>query len=258
MRTLIIGALAVTMAGCCSRLPPRGTAASDADGVTSFETITARPVEPVPVAFKPPSAIEKIHTRIAAKSKPPSSARRPSGSSKTPVPQAHDAAAHSSSAHRTIADSHSGGTVSGGAVASPKTPTIQQQVEAATAVAESMAAPGIAAPPSEPDSRIALVMARPEIKSIADLTGQIVALDERQVASRNKVWIAMVAAGAARVLLSENESKPIDRLIKGEVPAAVLTLVSAEAASSFPDVAGYRIFRIPLALRAIDTQPSKQ
>ncbi|MGH6766938.1 MAG: hypothetical protein ACREC2_15095 [Bradyrhizobium sp.] len=120
-----------------------------------------------------------------------------------------------------------------------------------------MAAPGIAAPPSEPDSRIALVMARPDIKSIADLTGQIVALDTRQVASRNKVWIAMVAAGAARVLLSENESKPIDRLIKGEVPAAVLALVSAEAASSFPDVPGYRIFRIPLALRAIDTQPNK-
>jgi hypothetical protein len=253
MRTLIIGALAVTMAGCCSRLPPRATAASDADGVTSFETVAARPVEPVPVAFKPRSAIEKIHARIAAKSKRPSLAR----SSKTPAPHAHDGAADSRSTHARVADSHSGGTVSGGAVASPKTPTIQQQVEAATAVAERMAAPGIAAPPSEPDSRIALVMARPDIKSIADLTGQIVAIDARQVASRNKVWIAMVAAGAARVLLSENESKPIDRLIKGEVPAAVLALVSAEAASSFPDVPGYRIFRIPLALRAIDTQPNE-
>jgi hypothetical protein len=257
MRTLIIGALAVTMAGCCSRLPPRATTASDADGVTSFETAAAQPVEPVQASFKPRSAIEKIHTRVAAKSKRPSLARRPSGSSKAPAPHAHDAAANSSSARAKIADSHSGGTVSGGAVASPKTATIQQQVEAATAVAERMAAPGITAPPSEPDSRVALVMARPEIKSIADLTGQIVALDQRQVASRNKVWIAMVAAGAARVLLSENESKPIDRLIKGDVQAAVLALVSAEAASSFPDVAGYRIFRIPLALRSIDSPPNK-
>ena len=257
MRTLIIGVLAMTMAGCCSRLPPRATAASDADGVTSFETAAARPVEPVPASFKPPSAIEKIHTGIAAKSKRPSSVRRPPGSSKISAPHAHDAAFDSGSAHARIAVSHSGGTVSGGAVASPKTATIQQQVEAATAVAERMAAPDITAPPSEPDSRVALVMARPEIKSIADLTGQIVALDARQVASRNKVWIAMVAAGAARVLLSENESKPVDRLVKGEVPAAILALVSAEAASSFPDVAGYRIFRIPLALRSIDSLQNK-
>ncbi len=98
MRTLIIGALAVTMAGCCSRLPPRATAASDADGVTSFETVAARPVEPVPVAFKPRSAIEKIHARIAAKSKRPSLAR----SSKTPAPHAHDGAADSRSTHARV------------------------------------------------------------------------------------------------------------------------------------------------------------
>ena len=128
-------------------------------------------------------------------------------------------------------DSHSGG----GAVASPKTLTIQQQVEAATAVAERIAAaPGVAALPGEPDSRVALILARPEIKSIADLSGRTVAIDQRQVASRNKVWIAMVAAGAARVLLSDSEARPVDRLIGGDVPAAVLTLVSAEAAGSFP------------------------
>ena len=100
-------------------------------------------------------------------------------------------------------------------------------------------------------------MARPEINSISDLAGTTIAIDERQLVSRNKVWIAMVAAGAARVLLSESEAKPIDRLIAGDVPAAVLALVSAEAAASFPDIAGYRIFRIPLALRAINTQPDK-
>ncbi len=254
MRTLIIGALAVTMAGCSNRMPPHANLVSDADRVACSGTAAARPVEAEPAPLKTPSVSAKIHAGTAAKINRASSARhRPSsGSSKTPLPPARNVAA--GSARAAIADSHSGG----GAVASPKTLTIQQQVEAATAVAERIAAsPGVAALPGEPDSRVALILARPEIKSIADLSGRTVAIDQRQVASRNKVWIAMVAAGAARVLLSDSEARPVDRLIGGDVPAAVLTLVSAEAAGSFPDIAGYRIFRIPLALRAINTQQDK-
>lgn len=256
MRTLIIGALAVTMAGCSSRTPPYANTVSDANGVTCSETAAARPVELVPIIYETRSAIVKIHGRTAAKRKPPSSTRLPPspGLPKTASPPAPNAAAASGSAQARIADSHSGG----GAVASPKTLTIQQQVEAATAVAERMVAtPAVAAPPSEPDSRVALVMARPEIKSVSDLSGKIVAIDDRLAASKNKVWIAMVAAGAARVQFSEDQAKPVDRLIGGEVPAAMLTLVSAEAAGSFPDIAGYRIFRIPLALRSIDTRPDR-
>ena len=252
MRTLIVGALAVTMAGCSSRMPQHANLVSDANGVTCPATAAGRPLELVPASFKTRSAIVKIQARTAAKRKPPSSARVPSSStsSKTPSPPAKNAAADTAAAHAGIADLHSGG----GAVASPKTLTIQQQVEAATAVAERIAAPAVEAPPSEPDSRVALVMARQDIKSVADLSGKTVAIDERQDASKNKVWIAMVAAGAAGVQLSEGQAKPVDRVVGGEVPAAVLTLVSAEAAGSFPAVAGYRIFRIPLALRSIDTR----
>ena len=254
MRTLIIGALAVTMAGCSNRMPPRENLVSDAERVSCSETAAAQPAEAEPAARKNRSAIVKAHAATAAKRKKPSPARHPHrpGSSKRPSPPAHNAAV--GSAHAGIAESRSGG----GAVASPKTLPIQQQVEAATAVAERIAAaPGVTALPGEPDPRVALVMARPEIHSISDLAGTTIAIDQRQLASRNKVWIAMVAAGAARVLLSESEAKPVDRLIAGDVPAAVLTLVSAEAAASFPDIAGYRIFRIPLALRAINIQQNK-
>ena len=255
MRTLIIGALAVTMAGCSNRVPPRENLVSDAERVSCSQTAGVQPPEAEPAARKNRSAIVKAHAATAAKRKKSSPARHPHrpSSSKRPSPPAHNAAAKSGSAHAAIADSHSGG----GAVASPKTITIQQQLEAATAVAERITAPGVAAPPGEPDARVALIMARLDIHSISDLAGTTVAIDQRQLGSRNKVWIAMVAAGAARVLLSESEAKPIDRLIAGDVPAAVLTLVSAEAAASFPDIAGYRIFRIPLALRAINTQQDK-
>jgi hypothetical protein len=60
---------------------------------------------------------------------------------------------------------------------------------------------------------------------------------------------AIAAAGASEIQLSEGHAKPIDRLISGEVPAAVLTLASPEAAEWFPDIKGFKIFRIPLSPR---------
>lgn len=244
MRTLIIGALAVTMAGCSSRMPPYANTLSETGAVACSEP-AARPVEPVAASFSPGPAIAKLPPRNAASRKPPSSA-----SSKRSSPPGN---VHAGSTHDEIAALRSGG----GAVASPKTPTLQQQVEAATAVAERIVPVPGAVPPNEPDSRVALVMTPAAVKSITDLSGKVVALDDRHAASRNKIWIAMVAAGAARVQLSESEAKPVDRLIHGEVPGAVLALVSPEAAASFPDIAGYRVFRTPLSLRSINTEQGK-
>jgi hypothetical protein len=59
----------------------------------------------------------------------------------------------------------------------------------------------------------------------------------------------MAAAGATAVQLSVDQTKAIDRLIRGEVPAAVLSLASPEAAEGFPEVAGFKIFRIPVSPR---------
>jgi hypothetical protein len=51
-----------------------------------------------------------------------------------------------------------------------------------------------------------------------------------------------------------SRAKAINRLIGGEVPAAVLTLVSPEAAEAFPEIAGFKIFRIPLSPRSLKTR----
>ncbi len=102
----------------------------------------------------------------------------------------------------------------------------------------------------DPDLLVALVMARPEMKSVSDLANKDIAMDGEPSASNGSVRTAIVAAGAAEVQLSKGEAKAIDRLIAGEVPAAVLTLVSPEAAEAFPDIAGFRIFRIPLSPKA--------
>jgi hypothetical protein len=97
------------------------------------------------------------------------------------------------------------------------------------------------------DNVVALVMARLDIKSVADLAGKDVAIDEQQSASSGVVRTAIAAAGAAEVQLSAGQTKAIDRLIDGEVKAAVLALVSKEAGDWFPEIADYRIFRVPLA-----------
>ena len=64
------------------------------------------------------------------------------------------------------------------------------------------------------------------------------------------VRTALVAAGASEVQLTTGETAAIDRLVSGDVPAAVLTLVSADAAEAFPEIPGFKVFRVPLSPRS--------
>jgi len=129
------------------------------------------------------------------------------------------------------------------------TRTTQQQAMAAMTAAELLTTfttvPEPAQKTSNADRLVAIIMARPDIKSVSDLAGKIVATDGRQF--NGNVRTAMAAAGATAVQLSEDPTRAIDRLIAGEVPAAVLTLVSPEAANGFPEIEGFRIFRVPLS-----------
>jgi hypothetical protein len=100
------------------------------------------------------------------------------------------------------------------------------------------------------DNLVALVLARPEINSLSDLNNKSIAIEEKQSASSGSVSAALMAAGAPEVQFSEVKAGAIDGLIKGEVPAAVLTLASPEAAEWFPDIEGFRTFRVPLSLKA--------
>jgi hypothetical protein len=143
--------------------------------------------------------------------------------------------------------------------------SIRAQVVAAAAVAERLTPAAIESPDAtsaasadhkvaesiEPNVKmlVALVIARPEIKTVSDLAGNNVAIDDRQLTSQTRMTAALVAAGATEVQLRDGATMAIDRLIRGEVPAAVVTLVSPEAAAAFPDIAGFHVFKIPLAPR---------
>jgi hypothetical protein len=98
------------------------------------------------------------------------------------------------------------------------------------------------------DNLVALVLARPEINSLSDLNNKNIAITEKQSASSGRVSAALMAAGAAEVRFSEVKASPIDRVIEGEVPAAVV-LAPSDVANLFPELAGLRTFRVPLKAR---------
>ncbi len=263
---------------------------TDANRFVCFDrTAASQPIEPEPASFKSESPPAEIKSTIAAKTEKPLLAHardrarlamKPAKSTVIPPkverPQpASNAAADSDATRANIADSHP----RGGAVANSNTRTIQEQVAANTAVAEQVtAATPVPAPeqkanntdrsghaetvlrgdaektaaasPNNTDHLVALLIARPEIKSVSDLGSKIIAIDDRHSASNDSVRTAIAAAGATEVQLSDGQTKAINRLISGEVPAAVLALVSAEAAEGFPEIAGFKIFRIPLSPRS--------
>jgi hypothetical protein len=100
----------------------------------------------------------------------------------------------------------------------------------------------------DPDNLVALVLAGPEINSLSDLNNKNIAITEKQSASSGRVSAALMAAGAAEVQFSEAKASAIDRLINGEVPAAVV-LAPRDVANLFPEVDGFRTFRVPLKAR---------
>jgi hypothetical protein len=142
------------------------------------------------------------------------------------------------------------------AAPAPQHKTVNAEASAHSGAANpSDTEPTVSAATDNTDNRVALLVALPEIESVSDLSGKSVAIDAQQSASSASIRAAIASAGAAEVQLNERDMKAIDRLVGGEVPAAVLTLVSPQAAESFPDIPGYRIFRIPLSPGSLRTGP---
>jgi hypothetical protein len=225
-------------------------------------SVNPSPVNPSPVTSSPvnPGAVDKPAEQTAGLQQP--SLQQPAVAA-PPSSTVNAAPAAEPPASAGDAGSKNAGT---------KTSAVQDQVIAATALAEQLTSTATARPelramnskshddgaavpadsnvatsPILSDALVALVMSRPEIKSVADLAGKNVAIDGQRSTSANDIRTALVAAGAGEVQLSAGDAKAVDRLVDGEVPAAVLTLVSSDAAETFPEIAGYKVFRVPLS-----------
>jgi hypothetical protein len=100
--------------------------------------------------------------------------------------------------------------------------------------------------PRDTSKLVAVLIAGPDIKSASALKGQNVAIDAAQSAVEQDIRSALAAAGATDAQLSAADASPIDRIISGDVQAAVVKLVSPDAAEAFPDIKGFKVFRVPL------------
>ena len=226
----------ITMPNRPALVPPRAAARHKAP-----RAVTRRAIG-IGEAGSKPAAHGRIANEVAPKSTEAPQAKI------TDLQPGGKAAAASDAAGAKIADLRPTGAVTTDSHAR----TTQELVTAATALADRITvatanSQGTAPTPSnDADPRTAIIMARPEIKSMSDLAGKEIAIDDKQSSSSSNVLTAIAAAGAAQIQVSEGQTKAIDRVIVGEVPAAVLTLVSREAAQAFPEIAGFKIFRIPL------------
>ena len=245
MRTPLIVALATTLVGC-SYQPLHQVAAGSRPGIAAK---TERPPS-YRARDRSHLATKSAKPTIIAKAEPPATRiPLPPHSLRTQLDPKSSATADSNTAGANIADSHP--VVGPAPISSGR--SIQEQVAAATAVAERIT--GATGAPNNADHLVAIVIVRPEIKSVSDLTGKNIAIDDRYLVSSADVTIAIAAASGPVVQLSAGKTTAIDRLVNGEVPAAVLALVSSAAAEGFPEIAGFRIFQIPLSPRSLKTPP---
>ena len=264
MRTLLICALATTLVGCSSQQSTQPSCV----GLNPFACLTAVqvPIEPESydgdsVAANPVSAVAwrgdspprpQAQRAVRRTPKPIKVAAKASPAIPIPVrsPQANQQttgnALASETARAITTDPQTTTDV-------PQARTPQEQMAAASAVAERMSVPTLDA---SLDALVAVVVTGPDIKSVSDLAGKTIAIDDRySEQSISRVRVAMAAAGALEAQLSKGQTTAISRLVSKEVPAAVVGLVSANAASSFPEIARFRTFQVPLSPRSPNKQP---
>ena len=271
MRTLLICALATALVGCSRQQSAQQPSCAGLNPLACLTAVNV-PIEPASydrasAAARPASAVAwrgdnppRSHvnhavrrttapTKVAAKTAPaiPIPVRSPQLSQQTTGNAIASEATRASEAARASAvDPRSTSEAA-------QNRTTQEQVAAASAVAERLSAPTL---DGSLDALVAVVVAGPDVKSVSDLAGKTIAIDDRySEQSIRRVRTAMVAAGALEVQLSTGQSTAINRLVGKEVPAAVVGLVSVSAAESFPELARFRTFQIPLSPRSSAAKP---
>jgi hypothetical protein len=259
LRPLLIGALAICLVGCSRQSPPDLALASCAgpnapacfdrwgETAPSRPTSAAMDVRPAVTvkAIAAPSAQVRHRAHLIRQAKPvkaePGVARVSAprdASTARPQPERGTAVATASPWPDPKASSNE----------TSAEPAQNREQQSDLAAFQSSSA-------GNPELLVAILMARPDIRSIADLGGKMIAIDDRYSVSGSTVRTAIVAAGAPQVQLSEGQGTAINRLSNGEVPAAVVALVTQEAADKFPEFLGYRIFQVPLSPYSLRARP---
>ena len=263
MRTLVICALAMALVGCSSQPSPQTSCV----GLNPLACLTAVPVPIEPDGYDNDSVTVKPVSTVAWRGDGPPRTHRAPAVRRAPKPIR--AAKTPPAVPLPVPSPQTSQQTIGTAVASevgragaadpssttdvPEARTTEQQVAAASAAAERMTVPTLDA---SLDTLVAILVTGPDVKSVSDLAGKTIAIDDRYSESSIRgIRTAMSAAGALDVQLSKSQTTAIGRLVSKEVPAAVVGLVSVSAAESFPELSRLRTFRVPLSPQAVNKRP---
>jgi hypothetical protein len=117
-----------------------------------------------------------------------------------------------------------------------------------TAESKRAATRGSTAGSATDDPRIALLITKGAVLTISELAGKSIAIDSNLSESDAAIRVALVAAGAPEIQISEDRSKPLSKMLRDEVPGAVIGLVLPDRLHDIPpQVEGYRVFQVPLS-----------
>ena len=240
MRTLFICALAATVVDCSGQ-PPSLVPPCLGSNPLACATAVQVPLEP--------DAPARPHPRQAAAGPTTTQPKPATLGSAGPATRAAPRTAEASqqTTGKAVA-APAGVAASSSTTGIARSRSIQEVVTTGTVAGKMPAATAA----STPDALVAVLMAGPGVKSVSELTGKTIAIDDRYAASNRSVRTAIAAAGAPEVKLSEGQTTAINRLVTKEVPAAVVALVSAGAADGFPELAGFKSFQIPLSARSLN------
>lgn len=262
MRTLLICALATTLADCSSQQSTQPSCV----GLNPFACLTAVHVPIEPESHGSDSAAAEPVSLVAWRGDRPPRSHADHAVHRTPRPikaavkaapaipiPVPSAQANPQTTGDAVEPTRTRATDPPLTIDVPPTRTTQEQVAAASAVAERMSVPTLDA---SLDALVAILVAGPDVKSVSDLTGKAIAIDDRySESSIGRVRTAMAAAGAPEIQLSKGQTTAINRLVSNEVAAAVVGLISVSAADSFPELARFRTFQVPLAPRSSPAKP---
>jgi hypothetical protein len=284
LRKLLIGALGLSLTGCSHSPQTQSTASCpETDGLSSYHRRTAgSSLQLATFRTKPVNARVKS-SHAAASRKSPSNHTVADGQAKTtptaghtakresmalrvplpmPSPRTSGAVTPATAEPNTTAalpaapDRTGGDGAVSSAVKPQGGPALPLSVDEQMAVAATNSErSNSSASADSVDRMMAIVVARLNVTSVSDLTGKTIAIDDTFMASSGKIRTAIVAAGASEVQLTGGSTMAIDRLMNGEVSAAIVALVPPASAETFPDIDGLRIFRVPLSPLSLNERP---
>jgi ABC-type nitrate/sulfonate/bicarbonate transport system substrate-binding protein len=99
---------------------------------------------------------------------------------------------------------------------------------------------------------VLILLAKPEVKSVAELSDKPVLVAGVAAGSVEELKSALAAAGASGAEVKQGGKDDMAPLARGEVAAVIVGVVASEAAASLRDTdyPGYRVLRVDLPPRA--------